>query len=174
MRRLLVALLTSLALSGLAAGAAGAATARGEKLTPAEQKWVSPMIVVWNAMNAGLHLFYKQASAKNALVPGSPSNLTLTRTLAVFIECSPIVKRQGSPPSARLQPFGESLARSCVHLANGAHDLARGVGAFGKGDKKLGASLISKVDPELERATALLGRARQQLLAVGGKNVFTA
>jgi hypothetical protein len=174
MRRLSAFLACAGVLAGLAATSVTAAPAHSQKLTPLEQKWVTPMITVWNAMNAGLHLFYKQATAKDALIPGSANNLPLTKTLAVFIECSPVVKKLGAPPSPRLQPFADSLAKSCVHLGNGAHDLAKGIGALGKGNKKLGNSLIGKVGLELKQATALLGQAQHRLIAVGGKNIFTA
>jgi hypothetical protein len=64
MRRL-VLLSVVVALAGVFTGAADA------KLTPVEQKWVTPLISVWNVQNAGLHLVVQQASAKYALIGGS-------------------------------------------------------------------------------------------------------
>jgi hypothetical protein len=173
MRRLVVCLLAA-ALAGAAAGAATAAPARSQTLTAPEERWAKPMITIWNAMNAGLHLFYTQATAKDALVPGSANNLPLTKTLAAFVECTPAVKKAGAPPTPRLQSFATALAQACVHLGNGAQNLAKGLGAFGKGKNALGKTLVGNVGPELKLATSLLGTAERRLISVGGKKVFTA
>jgi hypothetical protein len=174
MRRLLVFLVSVAAFSGLSATAATAAPARAEKLTPIELKWVTPMITVWNTMNAGLHLIYTQAAATDALIAGSPNNLTLTKTLVAFVECSPAVKKVGAPPSPRLQPFADTLKTTCVHLATGANDMAKAIGAIHKKNGKLAASLIKQMGPELKTATSLLSKAQKQLVTIGGKNIFAA
>ena len=47
-------LVTALLLVALAATSAGASPSRSSKLTGPEQKWATPVIQVWNLMNAGL------------------------------------------------------------------------------------------------------------------------
>jgi hypothetical protein len=157
-----------------AASAATAASAHAQKLTPKETKWMTPMLQVWSAMNAGLRIVIQQAAAEDALVAGSPNNGKLTRTLTVFVECSPVVAKQGKPPTARLVAFDTSMKSMCLHLANGAHDLANAVGAIGKKNPKKATTLIKAMDVEFKKASTFLKQAESQALAVGGSNVFKA
>jgi hypothetical protein len=168
--------LTILAAAGaFACAAAGAAQA---KLTPVEQRWAAPLISVWNVQNAGLHLVLPQAAAKNALVAGSkPNNLTLTKTLAALIACktpTDAIKKAGAPPSARLLAFRAALDATCVHDANGANAFAKAIGAITKGNGARAKTYLAQGVSEFRQASAQLSKAYKALVAVGGKNIFTA
>src|SRR5262245_27686447 len=52
--RVLFATTAAVLLAALTAVSAGAAPARSAKLTGPEQKWVTPVLAVWNLMNDGL------------------------------------------------------------------------------------------------------------------------
>jgi len=170
MRRFGCLLLAGAALSGLAASEASA------KLTPAEQKWATPLIKAWNIQNAALRVVIQQAAAKNALVAGEkPQNLALTETLAAIVTCvSPknVVKDAGTPPSARLKPFATALAAACADDFYGASDFAKAVGAVGKGDETAVQSDLTKGVAEFKLGSAQITKAYKVLIAVGGKNIF--
>ena len=171
MRRLVLAALV-VALAAVLAGAADA------KLTPVEQKWVTPLVSVWNVQNAGLHLVVQQASAKNALIAGSkPNNLALTKTLAALISCktpTDAIRKAGSPPSPRLVTFRDALNATCIHDANGAQDFAKAIGAITKGDAAKAKAFLTRGVAEFKRANAELTTAYKSLTSLGGKNIFTA
>lgn len=163
------------ALSALAA--AEAAPARSEKLTASEQKWVTPLISVWNDVNLNLHIIQGELRATNALVPGSGKNNTiLTATLNVLVSCPDRVKKAGTPPSTRLVAFQTSMKAMCGYMAIGAHDIAKAIGALvsKKHDAKLAVSLITQATAQFKTGSTPLGTAQKQLIVIGGKNVFTA
>jgi hypothetical protein len=170
--RIAIVLAAFAALAGLGAGAAQA------KLTPVEQKWATPLISVWNVQNAGLHLVLQQAAAKNALIAGSkPNNLALTRTLAALIACktpADRIKKAGDPPSPRLAAFRDALNATCIHNANGATDFARAIGAITKGQGTKAKAYLQQGVNEFRKGSTELTKAYRALVAVGGKNVFTA
>src|SRR5664279_5335360 len=122
------------ALVGLsAAAAAQAAPARIEKLSRSEQKWVTPLITVWNAVNLNLHLVLDEEKASNALIPRSGKNNTLlTNTLGVFASCTALVKQAGTPPSTRLVAFQTAMKGMCTHIVGGATAVAKAIGAIYK------------------------------------------
>jgi hypothetical protein len=159
-------------LCGLFAGAAQA------KLTPAEEKWAKPLIAIWNLQNAGLHLVGPQAAAKNAMVAGEkPQNLALTKTLYALISCkqpTDLIKKAGAPPSPRLTSFRDALSTACIHNGNGAHDVAKAIGAFTKGNGTLEASYLTKASTEFKLGSAAISKAYKVLIAVGGKSIFAA
>jgi hypothetical protein len=165
------------ALVGLsAAAAAQAAPYRADKLSVSEQKWVTPLIVVWNAVNLNIHLILDEERAPNALIPRSGKNNTLlTNTLGVFASCSALVKQAGPPPSTRLVAFRTAMKGMCGHIVGGANAVAKAIGAIYKQhDGKLAASLLARGTVEFKKGSTLLGAAQKQLLLIGGKNVFTA
>src|SRR5579862_2807391 len=124
--RSLACLIAVAALAGLAAAGAQA------KLTPAEQKWVTPLIKVWNTQNSALQKVLKQAAAKNALIAGEkPQNAALTKTLISFVTCSSpknLVKAAGTPPP-RLVAFRNALLNACTNDVAGANYFAKAIGA---------------------------------------------
>jgi hypothetical protein len=175
MRILFTAVCCGLALAALWATTATAATARAAKLSPAEQKWVKPLIEVWNIMNAELQVVIGEETATNALVAGSGKNNTaLTKTLIAFASCSPAVKKAGKLPSVRLTAFLNALESSCTHLNTGANQVAKAIGAVGKGKANSARSYLVKSIGEFKQGTSFLATARKQLLLVGGKNIFKA
>src|SRR4051795_8147003 len=103
--RVLVAAVTAVLIVAATAAAAGAAPTRSAKLTAAEQKWVSPVIQVWNLMNAGLQAVDKQMQANAALIPGTATNKALVTTLGNFVTCGRAVSAAKAPPTNRLKPF---------------------------------------------------------------------
>jgi hypothetical protein len=172
MRTVLVAICCGLACSAVAATAA---PTRAAKLSPAEQKWITPLIQVWNVMNAELQVLVREETAANALIAGSGKNNTnLTKTLVAFAECTPSVKKAGKLPSARLTSFLTALKSSCSHLNTGANQVAKAIGAVGKGKVKAARSYLVKSTGEFKKGTSFLATARKQLLVVGGKNIFKA
>jgi len=165
--RLVRALVCVLALTAFAPAAARAAAEKDQRLSPAEQKWVEPLIALANTMAADLRQLPAEIAAKDALVVGTGTNLTLTTTLASFLTCSPTVKKAGPPPSARLKQFRTKLTKACFHLSNAAHDLAKAIGAIR--ERESGAVYLNAFAPELKKGSALLSQAEKQLLAVGGR-----
>jgi hypothetical protein len=154
------------------------ASRAGVTLTPAEQKWVTPLIKIWNIQNQSLQVVVAQAAAKNALIAGEkPHNLALTNTLAAILNCkvpADLIKRAGTPPTPRLVPFRNALNAACIHDQNGANDFAKAIGAIGQSDSKKAQTLLRSGYNELERGSTQLGKAYASLTALGGKNTFKA
>jgi hypothetical protein len=167
--------LAASALVGFCGTVAQAAPTRIERLSKSEQKWATPMITLWNDVNLNLHVVLAEEAAKNALIAGSGKNNTLlTKTLIVFANCSAEVKNAGKPPSTRIVPFADAMTGMCGHIVSGAHAVAKAIGAVGRGNGKLAASLLTQGTAEFKKGSTLLGTAQKQLLLIGGKNVFTA
>ena len=146
---------------------AGSASA---KLTPAEQQWVVPLVRIWNVQNAGLHLVFKQATAKNALVPGEkPENLQLTTTLTALVNCkvpADLIQKAGLPPTNRLHPFRDALDAACIHDAKGATDFAKAIGAIGKGQKAKAKMLLTQGAAEFRKGSTQIQKAYKALTAL--------
>ena len=166
MRKLAVVAAAVAALSWTAAAEA--------KLTAVEQKWATPMISVWNQQNLALHVVLQAATAKNALVYGTANNKKLTIVLNTFVVCGPSIKKAGAPPSPRLAPFATALGSACTHDTTGATDIAKTVGAVRQGKTAQAQTLERQAVAEFKLGTAALTGAYKSLVAVGGKNVFTA
>ena len=177
MRRLSVSLLLGIAAIVVLAPAAGAARS-GATLTAAEQKWVTPLIKVWNVQNQSLQVVVSQAAAKNALIAGEkPQNLALTNTLAAIVNCkepSDLIKRAGKSPTPRLVAFRDALNSACIHDLNGANDFAKAIGAVGKANSKQAQLLLKSGLNEFKRGSAQLAKAYVSLTALGGKKGFKA
>lgn len=150
------------------------ATEAAAKLTAVEEKWAKPMISVWNQQNLALHVVLQAASAKNALVYGTAGNKKLTIILNTFVVCGPSIKKAGSPPSPRLAAFATALGSACAHDTTGAVDLAKTVGAVRRGNAAQAKTLETRAVAEFKLGTAALSKAYKALVAIGGKNVFTA
>jgi hypothetical protein len=171
------------ALVAVAAAAVSAGTASA-KLTPVEQKWVTPLIQVWNAQNAGLQLVIKTASAKNALVLGEkPENERLAVVIGTLLSCKKPkdqIKLAGNPPSARLKRFVTALNQACVHDQAGAADFTKAILAYS--DKKSKAATrtaatnawLAKGIAEFKKGTAQLKIAYTTITKLGGGKLFTA
>jgi len=155
-------------------GAGLAASAASARLTPLEQRWVKPLLAVWTQQNAALHLVLPAASAKDALLVGTAANAKLTTVLNTFVVCSPELRKAGDPPSPRLRPYLAALTTACTHATSGAHDFAKAVGAVGKGKGALAQSYLARGVAEFKRATSALTTAYRAIIAIGGKNIFTA
>jgi len=157
-------------LAVLTAVSAGAAPARSAKLTGPEQKWVTPVVAVWNVMNDGLQTVSAQTTTEGALIPGTKANKTLIVTLGNFVECSNAMTKFKDPPSSRLKPFAASMKGACKHLGTGAHGVANGVSTIYKqNNAKLATLQIKAAFKELSKGSSQLATARKQLLAIGGK-----
>ena len=169
--RTLACLLAAALVAGFAASSAGA------KLTPAEQKWVTPLITAWNVQNAGLQKVIAQAAAKNALIAGEkPQNLALTETLSALITCvSPknVVKAAGTPPP-RLLAFRNALMTACADDFYGANYFAKAIGAVHEGNDSAVQADLAKGIAKFKAGSAALTTAYHALLAIGGKNIFSA
>jgi hypothetical protein len=169
-RVLVVSLIAGLA---LCAGASAQPT-RADKLTAAETTWVKPLLKAWTNMNKDLSGVIAQATAPNALLAGSPNNGKLTKTLVAFAGCNTSVKKAGAPPTARLKGFDTALELMCSHLAAGANDLAKGIGAVGKNNASLAKKEITAGYGEFVKATTDLKSAQTAIQTVGGQNIFKA
>jgi hypothetical protein len=168
-RRLGVTLAVGLALGGLGAAPAGA------RLSPVEQRWVKPLLTLYNDENAALTLVQSEERATGALVYGSgKNNKLLTATLIVFIACPQSVKAAGKPPSVRLVTFYSDLVDSCSHLSAGGNDVGKAIGEIRAGNGKgARAELVASL-AELVQGSKLLAEAEKQLMVFGGKSVFAA
>jgi hypothetical protein len=169
-------LLVGIGAAVLLAPAAGAAN--GAKLTTAEQRWVTPLIAIWNVQNQSLKVVVGEATAKDALVAGEkPQNLKLTNTLAALIDCkvpADKIKRAGAPPTPRLVGFRDDLNAACIHDQNGANDFAKAIGAVGKRKYDMAQSLLKTGYNEFKRGSAQLAKAYNSLQALGGAGGFKA
>lgn len=165
-------LIAAAALAGLAAAGAQA------KLSPAEQKWATPLIAAWNVQNEGLQKVIKQASAKNALIAGEkPQNLALTETLSALVTCvSPknVVKAAGKPPTVRLVAFKNQLMSACADDFYGANYFAKAIGAVHEGNDSAVQTDLAKGLAKFKAGSAALTKAYHTLIALGGNNIFGA
>jgi hypothetical protein len=163
-------------LAVVAAGVAALSwTAAAEaKLTAVEQKWATPMISVWNQQNLALHVVLQAATAKNALLYGTTNNKKLTVILNTFVVCGASIKKAGAAPSPRLQPFATGLGTACTHDTAGARDFAKTVGAVRSNKPAQAQTLLKQGVAEFKLGSAALTKAYKSLVAIGGKNVFTA
>ena len=163
-------------LAVLAAGivALSFAAAADAKLTAVEQRWAQPMITVWNQQNLALHVVLQAATAKNALVYGTPNNKKLTVVLNTFVVCGPAIKKAGPPPSPRLQTFATALGTACMHDTAGARDFAKTVGAVRAKKAAQAQTLLKQGVAKFRLGTVALTKAYRSLVSIGGKNVFTA
>jgi len=116
----------------------------------------------------------RAASAKNALVAGTANNKRLTVILNTFVVCGSLIKKAGSPPAPRLQPFATALGTACTHDSAGATDFAKAVGAVGKGKAAQSQTLLKAGIAEFKLGTASLSKAYKSLVAIGGANIFKA
>ncbi len=170
--RLFLALLAVTSLVGLgAATAATAAPDRHVKLTPAETKWVAPVVKLWNNLNTGLQNVVAQATAKEALLIGTKNNGKLNGTLATFVTCGKTMKKAGAAP-ARLAKFAGAMKKACVPLEAGSHSFAKAIAAIYKGNSTLGQKRLIQGVGEFKKGSAKLAAARKQLLAAGGKSAI--
>jgi len=167
MRRLAV-LVAAAAVAGLVAGAAQA------RLTPAEQKWATPLINVWNRQNGALQLVIPIASSKNALVAGTANNLKLTNVLVLIVTCKQAIAKAGSPPSPRLTRFLSSLQAACAADTKGANAFAKAVGAVRKKNGALAQSYLKSGVSSFRVGTSALTKAYKSLIAIGGSSIFKA
>jgi hypothetical protein len=177
MRRLYVSLLLGIAAIAVLAPLAGAARS-GATLTAAEQKWVTPLIKVWNVQNQSIQVVVSQATAKSALIAGEkPQNLALTNTLAAIVNCkepADLIKRAGKSPTPRLVAFRNALNSACIHDLNGANDFAKAIGAVGTANYHKAQILLKSGYSEFKRGSTQLTKAYASLVALGGKKAFKA
>jgi hypothetical protein len=175
MRIVLISLGCCAVLSALAATAATAAPTRAATLTPAEQKGVKPLLNVYNVMNAELHVVVAEEESKNALLAGSgKANTALTKTLEEFVACAGAVKKVGKLPTARMSSFVAALNSSCSHLQAGANDVAKAIGAVGKGNTTSAKSELVASLTEFKKGSAFLASAEKRLVQIGGSSALDA
>jgi hypothetical protein len=175
MRRLLVLPALGILATCVLAPLGGAS---GATLTPAEQKWVAPLVTVWNNQNQALTAVVAKATAKNALIAGEyPQNYQLTKTLSALIDCkepADRIKRAGKPVSVRLTGFRDALNSACIHNLNGANDFAKAISQVGKSNYDGANKLIKSGYAEFKRGSAQLAKAYNSLVALGGPKTFKA
>ena len=168
MRRCHVSLIAGIAAIAVLAPAAGA-TRSGVTLTQAEQKWITPLVKIWNIQNQSLHVVVARATAKNALIAGQkPQNLALTNTLSSILNCkvpSDLSNCAGAPPTPRLVTFRNALNSACF---------AKAIGAVGKANYKQEQTLLKSGLNEFKQGSTQLGKAYVSLVALGGTKAFKA
>jgi hypothetical protein len=154
-------------LVAFAASAATAAPMRSDKLTAAEQKWVTPVLQLWNLMNADLSVVDKQMAADAALIPGTKTNKTLITTLGNFVTCPKAMVSAKAPPTVRLKTFAASMKGACADLSKGAQGIANGISTiYKKHNAKLATLQIKAARQQLVKASSQLATARKQIVAV--------
>ncbi|HEY4349319.1 MAG TPA: hypothetical protein VGM80_17215 [Gaiellaceae bacterium] len=173
MRTAATSLLCGIGLLVSFAATAAAATTHATTLTPAEQKWVAPLITVWNNQNTGLRLVIQQAGLPNAFVMGSkPNNEKLAIVLGDLLSCKrpqDRIQRAGKAPSARIAVFGAQLNAACIHDQNGAHAFSKAMVAFtGNQPAKVTNGLIKQGIAEFKKGSAQITKAYKSLTAIGG------
>jgi hypothetical protein len=170
--RSLALLLCGVVLATALAGGANATPARTAKLTPREQKWVKPLLAVWQAQNDGLNLVLRQAAAPNAFLIGSkPNNQKLGTILGALLSCkkpSDSIKRAGAPPTARLDTFLATLDAACIDDENGAHAFTRAMIAYTANQGPLTATTIKQGIADFKLGSAEIAKAYKSLTALGG------
>jgi hypothetical protein len=167
--RVLAATLGAVFFAAVGVVPAVAAPSRSAKLTAAEEKWVEPVLKIWNVMNASLTVVYDQATADQALIPGTKTNKALNQTLANFVDCGTAMKAAKAPPSARLNPFAGSMTSACATLSKGAFGVANAISSiYKKHNPKLAKLQLEAAFKHLGTGSKQLGTARRQLLAIAG------
>ena len=167
--RAALAILLVASVAAVSTSAATAAPARTERLTPAEQKWVTPMVKVWNDMNTRLQKVQSQLAAENALIVGTEPNRIVTLTLAAFFDCGTFLKRAGKVP-ARLAPVNVSMTAACARFKAGALSIADGIGQIRKAKTKVGVARITEGLGELKQGSNKLVQAKNRLTTISAKN----
>src|SRR5207248_6370240 len=114
------------------------------------------------------------ASAKDALVQGTPNNAKMNKLLVIFVSCASSLKKAGDPPSRRLSAFYVALGNACRFNTLGADDFAKAVGAVRKNNSKAAESDLQQGVAEFKLGTAQLAKARKALIAIGASNLFVA
>ena len=153
-------------------GGASATPARATRLTPVEQKWVKPLLAVWQAQNDGLNLVLKEAAAPNAFLIGSkPNNQKLATILGALLSCkqpADTIKRAGAPPSARLNTFLATLDAACIDDENGAHAFTKAMVAYTANQGPLTATMIKQGIADFKLGSAEIAKAYKSLTSLGG------
>ena len=167
MRKLAVVVLAAV-VAGLCANVAKA------KLTPTESKWAAPLINSWNLQNAALENFIKAATAKYALIPGTPDNAKLNRILEILVGCADTIKKAGAPPSPRLNSFLTPMKAGCAYDVAGSLAMGKAIGAVKMNESKLAGQYETVAVTDFKHGTAELAAARKAIIAIGGANLFTA
>jgi hypothetical protein len=155
------ALVVSLAAALVAAPAASA------KLTPREEAWVRPVLVLVNAAAKDVRTLPQQVGDPAALTVGTKQNLALTLTLSRLVSCTPRLKRLGAPPTARLRPAASSLAAACTYLGSAGHLFARWIGSLRSAPKATSKDLLARAAAQFGLGKTALLQARSRLVALG-------
>ena len=171
MGRALPLLLGGVVLGAALTAGAGATGARTAKLTPSEQRWVAPLLPVWQAQNDGLNLVLKQAAAPNALlVNANPNNEKLQTILGALLSCKkPVdrIKQAGAPPTARLDAFLATLDAACIDDGNGAHAFAKAMVAYTAAQGPVTAALIKQGLAYFKLGSGEIVKAYKALTSLG-------
>lgn len=145
---------------------AGTASA---KLSPAEQKWIHPLLTLFNAVDANLRVVIKEELAPDALVGQSGKNFaTLNATLVVFANCPSAVSAAGSPPTTRLEPFDADMKSACAHIQAGALDVGHAIGEVDEGNGAPARAALEAATAEFSDGSDLLAAALHRLTVVSG------
>jgi hypothetical protein len=170
-RRLLAVLASAAVLGSGLAGFAGATSARTAKLTPPEQRWLKPLLAVWQAQNDGLNLVLRQAAAPNALLVNSnPNNKKLQKVLGALLSCkqpADAIKLAGAPPTARLDRFLVTLDAACIEDENGAHAFTSAMIAYTANQGPRTAALIKVGVAYFKLGSAEIAKAYTSLTSLG-------
>jgi hypothetical protein len=150
----------ALAVAALAALlAVPAASARQQKLTPKENRWAVPVVNLMKSLSGRVGAIRTQAADPAVLTKGSKAQGKLAVTLANIIVCGSKLKRDGTPPTARLKPFYAAITSACSYYTQGSHQLARGIG-------RLDAKLIKQSMTTIQHGSALMAVAQTRLVAL--------
>ena len=153
---------------GVTVTALFAATASA-KLTPREQKWVQPLVKLFNTVDADLRVVGKQELAPDALIGQSGKNfVTLSKTLVVLADCPHAVSAAGSPPTTRLDSFDAAAKNACVYIEAGALDVAHAIGEIDQGNGPAARTALTSATTEFSDGSDLLVVALERLKTVGG------
>jgi hypothetical protein len=136
-----------------------AASARTAKLTPSENRWAVPEVNLMKSLSGRVGAIRAQAGDPAVLTKGSKAQAKLAVTLANIIVCGSKVKKNGAPPTKRLELFYVALRSACSYYTTGSHQLAKGIG-------KLDASMIRRSLTTFQHGSTLLALAQNRLAAL--------
>jgi hypothetical protein len=139
------------------------------KLSPVEQKWVQPVIKLFNTVDADLRLVGKQELAPDALIGQSGKNfVALNKTLVALADCPQVLSKAGKPPTTRLDAFAADAKNACVYIEAGALDVAHAIGEIDQGNGPDARAALVSATTEFSDGSDLLVVALERLKTVGG------
>jgi hypothetical protein len=134
-----------------------AASAGTTKLTPSENTWAVPVVNLMKSLSGRVGAIRHQVADPAVVNKGSAARKKLTVTLREIVLCGQRLKKDGTPPTARLKPFHSAVKSACSYYMQGAAELIVGIA-------KLNPTLIKSSMTTIKHGSALLALAQSRLV----------